>query len=186
MPDLKTELMKLDNLTFDDDVGSEPAPITPDKVNVSKLIWDTIKAYPNKTSVELASLVNSGDMTGISTRLKQMLDRGVLSRSKNANGKFVYQAVGDSYPAFNRQEALAKAHIARAEYRIKRAKQLEYSAKYQAKKKAQAEKKAQATAALPIPSTSLSSNSSAEQLVNSMSVGMAKAVYLELKKVFEA
>lgn len=178
MPDLKSELMKLDNLQFDDDVTA--SPITPTKTNVSKLIWDTIKSYPNKTSLELASLVNNGDMTGISTRLKQMLDRGVLSRSKDANGTFIYQAVGESYPAFNRQEALAKAHVARVQYRIKRAKQLEYSAKYQAKKKAQA------TAALPIPSTSLTSNPSAEQLVNSMSVGMAKAVYLELKKVFEA
>ena len=33
---------------------------------------------------------------------------------------------------------------------------------------------------------SLNANPNAEQIVNSMSVGLAKAVYLELKKVFEA
>jgi hypothetical protein len=38
----------------------------------------------------------------------------------------------------------------------------------------------------PIPPTSLNKNPNAEQIVNTMSVGLAKAVYLELKKVFEA
>jgi hypothetical protein len=38
----------------------------------------------------------------------------------------------------------------------------------------------------PKAAPSLNANPNAEQLVNSMSVGLAKAVYLELKKVFEA
>ena len=63
MPNLQSELMKLDNLQFDDDVQS--APITESKVNVSKLIWDTIKSYPNKTSLELASMVNHGKATRV-------------------------------------------------------------------------------------------------------------------------
>lgn len=67
-----------------------------------------------------------------------------------------------------------------------RVKQREYNARYNAKKKLLASKKAKATPAKVIPSTSLSKNPSAEQLVNTMSIGMAKAVYLELKKVFEA
>jgi hypothetical protein len=179
MPDLKSELMKLDNLTFDDDVGGEPAPITTDKPNISKLIWDTIKANPNKTSIEIANLMNNGDMSGIATRLKQMLDRGVLERTQQ-NGYWTYTAVGDSYPAFNRAEAMAKAQAARLEKKLKREKQKEYNARYKAKKQITVVR------AQDIPATSLSSNPSAEQLVNSMSVGMAKAVYLELKKVFEA
>jgi hypothetical protein len=180
MPDLKSELMKLDNLTFDDDVTA--SPITPTKINVSREIWDTIKATPNISSIQLAGMVSNGDMTGISTRLKQMLDRGILSRSKSELGMYVYQVVGDSYPTFNRQDALAKAQAARQANKAKREKQRKYNAKYNAKKKADVVE----VAALPIPSTSLTRNPSAEQLVNSMSVGMAKAVYLELKKVFEA
>lgn len=177
MPDLKSELMKLENLKFDDDVGSEPAPITTDKVNISKLIWDTIKANPNKTSSEVADLMNNGDMSGISTRLKQMVDRGVLTRSKNG-GYWMYTAVGDTYPAFSREESLAKAVAVRAEKKVKRAKAREYYQKYKSMK--------EVAVAPAVPDTSLTKNPNAEQLVNSMSVGLAKAVYLELKKVFEA
>lgn len=176
MPDLRSELMKLENLTFDDDVTNAPSPITTDKINVSKEIWDTIKANPNSSSIQIANAVSNGDMTGISTRLKQMLDRGILSRSKGANDMYLYQVVGDAYPTFNRQEALAKAHAARLEKKTKRDKQRQYNAKYKAKLKAEAP---------AIPATSSVSFSDAEQLVNSMSVGLAKAVYLELKKVFE-
>jgi hypothetical protein len=66
----------------------------------------------------------------------------------------------------------------------KRLKQREYNARWKAKQKA----KLQTTTkrALAIPATSLTKSPSAEQLVNTMSVGLAKAVYLELKKVFEA
>ena len=181
MPDLRSELMKLENLTFDDDVADAPSPITTDKTNVSREIWDAIKATPDISSVQVANAVNNGDMTGISTRLKQMLDRGILSRSKSDSGMYVYQAVGDVYPTFNRHEALAKAHAVRLEKKAKRDKQRQYTAKYKAKKQA-----VLSTAGpLAIPPTSLTSNPSAEQLVNSMSVGLAKAVYLELKKVFE-
>jgi hypothetical protein len=38
----------------------------------------------------------------------------------------------------------------------------------------------------PKAAPSLNAHPNAEQIVNSMSVGLAKAVYLELKKVFEA
>ena len=179
MPDLKSELMKLDNLKFDDDVSGEPSPITTDKINVSKLMWDTVKAHPNKNSQQIANIMNNGDMTGVSTRLKQMLDRGVLARTK-LDGYWVYTAVGDEYPAFSKTEAIAKAQAVRLEKKLKRDKQKEYNAKYRAKKQIKVDKPQ------AIPATSLTSNPSAEQLVNSMSVGMAKAVYLELKKVFEA
>lgn len=179
MPDLKSELMKLENLKFDDDVSNEPAPITTDKTNVSKLVWDTIKAHPNKTSLEIADLMNDGSMNGIATRLKQMIDRGVLSRTLQ-NGYWTYTAVGEAYPAFSRAEAMARAQAVRLEKKAKRDKQREYNARYKAKKESTI------AVAPEVPATSLSKNPSAEQLVNSMSVGMAKAVYLELKKVFEA
>lgn len=169
--------MKLENLKFDDDVGSEPAPIMEPVTNVSKLIWDTVKANPNITSVEVANRMNNGDMKGVSTRLKQMIDRGVLART-SASGYWTYTAVGDSYPAFSRVDAMAKAQAVRLEKKIKRQKQKEYNARYKAKK--------QTVEAPALSPTSLSKNPNAEQLVNSMSVGLAKAVYLELKKVFEA
>ena len=180
MPDLRSELMKLNDLKFDDDVADAPSPITTDKVNLSKQIWDAIKIKPNMDSQQIADRVTGGDMDGIATRLKQMLDRGILTRIK-LDAKFRYEAVGDEYPTFNRQEALAKAQAAKAEKRSKREKQREYAAKYKAKKQITLS----TAGPLAVPPTSLTSNPSAEQLVNSMSVGMAKAVYLELKKVFE-
>ena len=184
MPDLRSELMKLENLRFDDDVSSAPAPITPtpDKVNVSKLLWETIKAQPNKNSQQIANIMNGGSMVGIATRLKQMLDRGVLSRSAGADGFYVYQAVGTAYPAHNKAEAMAKAQAVRLEKKAKREKQRRYNATYKAKRRASA-----TTEAAPAGrETTLLNTTDAEQLVNQMTIGMAKAVYLELKKVFEA
>jgi hypothetical protein len=182
MPDLKSELMKLENLTFDDDVSSEPAPITFTEpiMNFTKTIWEAVKANPNVNSQQVADLVNNGEPLGISTRLKQMVDRGTLTRTTDSNNKFVYQAVGDAYLNMSKAEILAKAQEARRINRAKREKQKMYNAAYKAKKQAQV------VEAPALPPTSLSKNPNAEQLVNSMSVGLAKAVYLELKKVFEA
>ena len=180
MPDLRSELMKLDNLKFDDDVADVPAPITNTKPNVTKMIWDAIKAQPNMNSKQIAAAVNSGDMSGISTRLKQMLNRGTVDRTIVDN-TYVYQAVGESYPELNRVELMAKATAARKTRKHRKIKQREYNAKYKAKKQITLS----TAGPLAVPATSLVSSPNAEQLVNSMSVGMAKAVYLELKKVFE-
>lgn len=186
MPDLKSELMKLDNLKFDDDVGNEPAPITP-TTNFTKTMWDAIKARPNMNSIQIAEHINGGSMAGIATRLKQMVDRGTLSRHTDEHGLFVYQAVGDVYPNMNRTEILAKAQAARKTAKEKRAKQRKYNATYLAKKRATNPQVIHVVGApAAIPSASLNKHPNAEDIVNQMSIGLAKAVYLELKKVFEA
>jgi hypothetical protein len=185
MPDLKSELMKLDNLTFDDDV--QTTPITEPIMNFTQSMWNAIKAKPNMTSQQVADTVNNGIIIGISTRLKQMVDRGTLTRHTDEYGMFVYQAVGDVYPNMNRSEILAKAQAARKENRAKREKQREYNAKYLAKKQAKSAQVIQIVGApAALPPASLNKHPNAEDIVNSMSVGLAKAVYLELKKVFEA
>lgn len=186
MPDLKSELMKLENLKFDDDVSDEPAPITP-TTNFTKTMWDAIKATPNMNSIQIAENINGGSMTGIATRLKQMVDRGTLSRRSDENGLFIYQAVGDVYPNMSRTEILAKAQAARKIAKEKKDKQRKYNAKYLAKKRAANPQVIQVVSApAAIPSTSLNKHPNAEDIVNQMSIGLAKAVYLELKKVFEA
>jgi hypothetical protein len=186
MPDLKSELMKLDNLKFDDDVGNEPAPITP-TTNFTKTMWDAIKATPNMNSIQIAERINGGSMAGIATRLKQMVDRGTLSRHTDKHGLFVYQAVGDAYLSMSRTEVIAKAQAARKENQARRKKQREYNAKYLAKKHATNPQVIQVVGApAAIPSASLNMHPNAADLVNQMSIGLAKAVYLELKKVFEA
>lgn len=186
MPDLKSELMKLDNLKFDDDVTAEPSPITP-STNFTKNVWDTIKANPDINSVRLAELINNGSMNGIATRLKQMVDRGTLKRQIDQNGLFVYQVVGNTYPNMSRTEVLAKAQAARKANKEKRDKQREYNARYHAKKRATNPQVIQIVGApAAIPSASLNKHPSAEDIVNQMSIGLAKAVYLELKKVFES
>jgi hypothetical protein len=184
MPDLRSELMKLENLTFDDDVSSEPSPITPapDKVNISKLLWETIKVNPNKNSQQIANIMNGGSMVGIATRLKQMLDRGILSRTVGADDFYVYQALGTVYPAHSKAESIAKAQAVRLEKKAKRDKQRKYNATYKAKRRASVttEVAPASRETTPLKATD------AEQLVNQMTIGMAKAVYLELKKVFES
>jgi hypothetical protein len=161
-------------------VGHHLSP-TPDKVNVSKYLWETIKAYPNKNSQQIANIMNNGSMVGIATRLKQMLDRGVLSRTEGSEGFYIYQAVGNEYPSVNKAEAMARAQAARLGKKAKRDKQRQYNARYKAKLKSVSEiEKAPASREI-----TLSKNTDAEQLVNQMTIGVAKAVYLELKKVFE-
>lgn len=167
--------MKLNDLKFDDDVTTESSPIMQPTTNVTQKLWETVKANPNITSIQIAQLAMGGNPEGVTTRLIQMIKRNLMSRTE-ADGLYRYTVVGDAYPALNRMEVIAKAQAARAEKKAKREKQREYYAKSKAKLKAEAP---------DIPPTSLSSNPSAEQLVNSMSVGMAKAVYLELKRVFE-
>ena len=186
MPDLRSELMKLDNLKFDDDVATEPSPITKPMTNFTKTMWEVVKANPNINSNQIADQINSGSMSGISTRLKQMVDRGTLSRHMDSSGMYVYQAVGDVYLSMSRTEVIAKAQAARKENQARRKKQREYNAKYLAKKHATNPQVIQVVGApAAIPSASLNMHPNAADLVNQMSIGLAKAVYLELKKVFE-
>jgi hypothetical protein len=101
-----------------------------------------------------------------------MWAKGLLSRSRG-EGPYRYTATQTVYPTFtteDRQKLILKA------IEIRKSKP----------KKIKVKKVAKVVELAPKAAPSLNANPNAEQIVNSMSVGLAKAVYLELKKVFEA
>lgn len=183
MPDLRSELMKLDNLKFDDDVISDaPSPITTNnKRNVTEEIWNAIKARNNSNSQQIADVVNNGDMSGIATRLKQMIDRGVINRVRTNEGVYLYQVFGDTY-----KDASAQSKEIKKQVQTRKEKQREYNAKWRAKKLTKPKQLKHSSEPLAAPEKqSFVKPHNAEEIVNQMSIGLAKAVYLELKKVFE-
>lgn len=168
MPDLQTALSTVaKQINFDDDleVTTHPEP-----KNFAQRLFYWFVANPASTAreaKEALGVVNDGPVSG---RTHQMHARGLLTRVDGIGG-FRYTATCTEYPEFTiaqRREMMAKAIAAR-------------------KAKPKKHKKVAKVVALePKTAPSLNANPNAEQIVNSMSVGLAKAVYLELKKVFEA
>lgn len=171
MPDLQTALSSVaKQINFDDDI--EVTTQTEYRNFAQKLFYWFV-ANPASTAREAKDALGVGDDGPVSGRIHQMYSRGILSRTDNG-GAYRYTATCTKYPEFTtaqRQEMIKKAIAAR---------------KAKPKKIKAAKKIAKVTFIPPKAAPSLNANPNAEQIVNSMSVGLAKAVYLELKKVFEA
>lgn len=171
MPDLQTALSSVaKQINFDD----EPS-IQTEYRNFAQKLFYWFVANPASTAREAKNALGVEDEGPVSGRIHQMYSRGILSRVDNG-GSYRYTATCTKYPEFTtaqRQEMIKKAIAAR------KAKP----------KKIKVEKVAKVVNVVSLPpkaAPSLNANPNAEQIVNSMSVGLAKAVYLELKKVFEA
>ena len=167
MPDLKTELKKLEALKFDDDgdttvITLQPAVAVPDKQqgSISKRLFDLILNNPgcNRSSL-LAKALSAGiGMSSSSSLIHQFTRRGLVRTVDSQTGP-TYFCVGTQYkPGY-----------------IKQAKK---AAKVATPKAAKPEP--QPTAIAPIPLAVFS----AKDMVESMPVGKARAVYDELKKLF--
>lgn len=156
MPDLKSELMKLDNLKFDDDV-STVSDVVIDEVqqNVNRELWELVKLHPASTSAELSDISGMNANT-VSIRLAQMFNRGYLIRAKNLDGKFRYTTAGDLYEGLRNKKSKAAKPV-----RTPKTTKLSASRK-------------QVEPANPTPSFDL----------NSMSIRQARALYDELKVIF--
>lgn len=170
MPDLQTALSSVaKQINFDDDLEVT----TPEPKNFAQRLFYWFVANPASTAreaKEALGVVNDGPVSG---RIHQMHARGLLTRVDGIGG-FRYTATCTEYPEFtteHRREMMAKAIAAR---------------KAKPKKHKKVAKVAEVKFIPPKAAPSLNPNPNAEQIVNSMSVGLAKAVYLELKKVFEA
>lgn len=171
MPDLQTALSSVaKQINFDD----EPS-IQTEYRNFAQKLFYWFVANPASTAREAKNALGVVEEGPVSGRIYQMYSRGILSRVDNG-GSYRYTATCTKYPEFTtaqRQEMIKKAIAAR------KAKP----------KKIKVEKVAKVGNVVSLPpkaAPSLNANPNAEQIVNSMSVGLAKAVYLELKKVFEA
>lgn len=168
MPDLQTALSSVaKQINFDDDLE---VTTTPEPKNFAQRLFYWFVANPASTAreaKEALGIVSDGPVSG---RIHQMHARGLLTRVHGIGG-YRYTAASTEYPEFTiekRREMMKKAIAVRM-------------AKPKKHKKV-----AKVTFIPPKAAPSLNANPNAEQIVNSMSVGLAKAVYLELKKVFEA
>lgn len=162
MPDLQTALSSVaKQINFDDDLD---APT--EYKNFAQKLFYWFVDNPASTAQEAKNALSMSDDGPVSGRIFQMWTRGILSRTKEVGGAYRYTATCTKYPEFTteqRQEMIKKAQAARRK-----------------------PKKIKVVPTPPKAAPSLNANPNAEQIVNSMSVGLAKAVYLELKKVFEA
>ena len=167
MPDLKSELKKLEALKFDDDgdttvITLQPAVAVPDNQqgSVSSRVFNIIRDNPGCTRKRLIALADNAyvSKSSSSSLLNQFLKRGIV-RSVDSDAGMTYFAVGQKYkPGY-----------------IKQAKK---AAKVATPKAAKPEP--QPTAIAPVPLAVFS----AKDMVESMPVGKARAVYDELKKLF--
>ena len=173
MPDLKTALSAVANQISFDDV--DEVDTTPKYKSFAEQLFYWFVANPASTVQEAKVALNVESDGPVSGRVHQMWTKGLLSRTEGT-GPYRYTATQTVYPTFtleDRQKLMLKA------IEIRKSKPKKH-------KKVKAPVVKAVATPKPIPPTSLTKNPDAEQIVNSMSVGLAKAVYLELKKVFEA
>ena len=173
MPDLKSALSAVANqLSFDD---VEEVDTTSKYPSFSEQLFYWFVANPASTVQEAKAALNLDNDGPVSGRVFQMWSKGLLSRSEGS-GSYRYTPTQTVYPTFTiekRREMMKKAIEARKSK----------------PKKIKVKKVAKVVNVVSLPpkaAPSLNAHPNAEQIVNSMSVGLAKAVYLELKKVFEA
>jgi len=168
MPDLKTALSAVANQISFDDI--DEVDTTPKYKSFAEQLFYWFVDNPASTVQEAKAALNVKGDGPVSGRVHQMWAKGLLSRSEST-GPYRYTATQTVYPTFtleDRQKLMLKAIEVR-------------------KSKSKKHKKvAKVVELAPKAAPSLNANPNAEQIVNTMSVGLAKAVYLELKKVFEA
>jgi len=95
MPDLRTELMKLENLKFDDDVQTEEQIVNPTNTSLMATIWQYVHNHPRCTYVEVMKGLGTGQ-SDTSTRLTQMYNAGKLNRDDSTQ-PYKWFTTSDSY-----------------------------------------------------------------------------------------
>jgi hypothetical protein len=169
MPDLKSELKKLETLKFDDEGESNvitlpAATALPDdqQGGVSSRFFNVIRDNPGCNRKRILSLAETANVSKASSSslLAQFVKRGLVRTVDSASGT-TYFSIGQKYkPGY-----------------IKQAK------KGATKTKAVTAAPAPVQAVIPAPVTLASF--SAQDMLDSMPVGKARALYVELKKLFE-
>jgi hypothetical protein len=172
MPDLKSALSAVANQISFDDV--EEVDTTPKYPSFSEQLFYWFVANPASTVQEAKAALNLDNDGPVSGRVFQMWSKGLLSRSEGS-GSYRYTPTQTVYPTFTieKRRAMMKKAVEARKHKPK---------KIKVKKVA---KVVNVVSLPPKVAPSLNAHPNAEQIVNSMSVGLAKAVYLELKKVFE-
>jgi hypothetical protein len=162
VPDLKTELRKLESLSFNDhgETQQETEMNEDQKLGVSARFFNIIRDNPGSPRRELVAKANGiGIATASSsTLLVQFCKRGIVRAVETNGGRPTFFSIGDQYtPGYLKRAALPK--------------------KAKAPKLAKVSKLV-ATAA-PVQDMGV------QDLLNTMSIAKARALYDELKKIFE-
>ena len=190
MPDLKTELMKIQPLTslnFDDEgentveVVSAPTTETTE-TSVTRQIWEFVKLHPGCSVKEIARDVPSVDAAGISTRLNQLMRRGMITRSINpVTGKHINHAAAAEFVSMSREDRMVRMKEGRAAWVKQQAvKKARRDAKAEAKKNAPAPIAPPVVAPAQIPTDM----SDVDVFVSRLTVADARNLYDALKRVF--
>lgn len=184
MPDLKSELMKLNNLKFDDEgepdmpiTMTEPTTTEQQPTTMREQVWNYIKANPMTSNAGLSAALGLGCMTSAS-HLGALFNRSLVTRVQ-VSGTYHYTAAGDTYPVFNRASNGKKISEALRKKRMAERDAIEEGAKEQVRLLERAVVRS-AQAKVPVSLAEFS----AQDMIESMPVGKARALYLELKKLF--
>jgi predicted transcriptional regulator len=176
MPDLKSQLAevkhKLATMAFDDsgEATETPEATRPEGQTQSRAVWLYIKDNPGSTIVDAgrATGVSQGNLSSLTT---QLFNKGVVTRVKpDDGGPYRYTVSDPNYKPLTKQQALQRA-IAAKNAGTKKA-------------KAKAKPKAEATPTQLPPTAKFSAT--IPQLLDTLSVVQARALYDELKKIFGA
>lgn len=175
MPDLKSQLAevkhKLATMAFDDE-GQATTAQTEDSMadrTASRRLWLYIKDHPGSTGVE-AGEGTGIDRTSASSLTSQMFMKGVLKRDKPSDGgSYRYTVVDPDYVPLTSSEAIVRANAARAAQ----------------KGKPKTKSKAKEVEPTP-PQPAAMFSATIPELLNTLSVVQARALYDELKKIFGA
>jgi hypothetical protein len=172
MPDLKTELKKLETLKFDDSgdtnvVTLSAAVALPDdqQISVSERCFNVIRDNPGCNRKRVLSLAGAAGIskTSAPSLISQFVSRGIVRIVDSSSGQ-TYFVVDQKYkPGYVKQNKKAK--------RVKKI----------AKVVEAAPKPTQPMASVPVSLDAFS----AQDMIYNMSVGRAHALYIELKKLFQ-
>lgn len=169
MPDLHSELKKLENLQFDD----EPQSAAPAGGSINARIFYFIKDNPDCTCKDIAQAL-SLDAADVATRMTGFAERKLVSRERNGLA-YCYRAAVETYPEHDRLASLAKAQAARS---LKAARRRAASLRQARQERPTPAPKA---AAQPTPAVQ---PHDVKALLNTLPIATARALYDELRKIF--
>lgn len=178
MPDLKSELMKLEKLSFDD-TGEPDMPITMHETPKTErqLVWNYVRDNPMSSCAGVSAALGIS-ASSTASQMGALHNRSLVTR-QHINGSWHYTTSADSYPVFDRVAHGKKVGDAlRGKHRKSRVVKDEM-AKEQARLHERAVVRA-VQAQIPIPLAAFS----AQDMIESMPVGKARALYVELQKLF--
>jgi predicted transcriptional regulator len=173
MADLQTEIfrkvlpkMKLNELKFDDDINATvEVTVEEDTTNQTEIIWRFIRDNPGCAARDVAANKAIPDYKNVATRINQLVKRGLVTQDKEAFPIKNY-VVGDEYPKCSQEDKLKKMRAARQ-------KNLASPSKTKKKNKV----------GRPLKVIKKPQEAKAN-ILDTMSVVEARALYDQLKKIF--